>query len=271
MPIVTVSRGTFSGGKDLAECLAERLGLECVSREVLREAGEEHGVAPGRVADALERPPSLLDRLGWDRQRYLAWLREALCRRARSGKMVYHGLGGHFLLGGIPGVARILVIANMEYRAHRAMEAQRITESEALKYIRGVDADRRKWTRFLYGHEWRDPTQFDLTVNLERVKIEEGCDLVERLLGLPGFAIGDESLRALEDARIAAAAEAAILGDSRARLRKLHITVRAGEVVVHGLDRLPPDEDRIREIVSAVEGVTSVRLEVGTTTGISET
>jgi FixJ family two-component response regulator len=36
MPIITISRGTFSGGKELAECLARSLGYACISREVLK-------------------------------------------------------------------------------------------------------------------------------------------------------------------------------------------------------------------------------------------
>jgi hypothetical protein len=38
MPIITISRGTFSGGKDVAECLAGKLGYPCISREVIVEA-----------------------------------------------------------------------------------------------------------------------------------------------------------------------------------------------------------------------------------------
>jgi cytidylate kinase len=270
MPIVTISRGTFSGGRDLADCLAERLDLDCVSREVLREAAEEHGVAPDRIADALERPPSLIDRLGWDRQRYLAWLREALCRRAADGRLVYHGLGGHFLLAGVPGVARILVIADIAYRTRRAMEAQAIEEREALAYIRRVDRDRRRWTRFLYGREWRDAAHFDLTVNLERIALEEGCELVERLLGFPGFAVTPETRAALENARIAAAAEAALLGDRHTRLRKLRVAVADGVVTVRGLGRFRNDEASVRAVLAEVEGVREVRTEIAFADGLGE-
>jgi hypothetical protein len=44
MPIITISRGTFTGGKKLAGCLSELLKYPCISREVLAEAGEQYGV-----------------------------------------------------------------------------------------------------------------------------------------------------------------------------------------------------------------------------------
>ena len=43
MSIITISRGTFSGGRDLAECLAQKLGYPCISREVIVEAAERYG------------------------------------------------------------------------------------------------------------------------------------------------------------------------------------------------------------------------------------
>ena len=35
MAIITVSRGTFSGGQSLAECVAEKLGYRCLPRFAL--------------------------------------------------------------------------------------------------------------------------------------------------------------------------------------------------------------------------------------------
>jgi len=38
MSIITISRGTMSGGKILAETLAERLSYRCISREIIIKA-----------------------------------------------------------------------------------------------------------------------------------------------------------------------------------------------------------------------------------------
>jgi len=37
MAVITISRGSFSGGKMLAECLAEKLGYRCIDRDVIVE------------------------------------------------------------------------------------------------------------------------------------------------------------------------------------------------------------------------------------------
>ena len=42
MPIISVSRGTFSGGKHLAEELAQDLGYPCISREIITDAAKRY-------------------------------------------------------------------------------------------------------------------------------------------------------------------------------------------------------------------------------------
>ncbi|MGC8685573.1 MAG: cytidylate kinase family protein, partial [bacterium] len=49
MAIITISRGTFSGGQMLAECLAKKLGYKSISREILIEAAEKYGISENNL------------------------------------------------------------------------------------------------------------------------------------------------------------------------------------------------------------------------------
>ncbi len=40
MSVITISRGSYSKGKEIAEKLAQNLGYECISRDILLEASE---------------------------------------------------------------------------------------------------------------------------------------------------------------------------------------------------------------------------------------
>ncbi|MFA4836346.1 MAG: cytidylate kinase family protein, partial [Dehalococcoidia bacterium] len=53
MAIITISRGTFSGGKELAECLENKLGFKCLSREVLVGAASRYGAQLENLTRAL--------------------------------------------------------------------------------------------------------------------------------------------------------------------------------------------------------------------------
>ena len=56
MSVITISRGSFSGGKTLAECLAARLGYRCVGRETIVERAAASGVSHEELLDALLKP-----------------------------------------------------------------------------------------------------------------------------------------------------------------------------------------------------------------------
>jgi inorganic pyrophosphatase/exopolyphosphatase len=58
MSVITISRGSFSGGKILAECLARRLGYRSIDRDIIVERAAAYGVSQYELRDALEKPPN---------------------------------------------------------------------------------------------------------------------------------------------------------------------------------------------------------------------
>jgi hypothetical protein len=40
MPVITISRGSYSHGREVAEKLCARLGYRCLSREIILKASE---------------------------------------------------------------------------------------------------------------------------------------------------------------------------------------------------------------------------------------
>ena len=64
MAIITISRGTFGGGKELAESIAGRLGYRCISREeLLTNTASQYVVPEGGLRAALDTKPGLLEQV----------------------------------------------------------------------------------------------------------------------------------------------------------------------------------------------------------------
>ena len=63
MAIITISRGSFSHGKEIAEKVAEILGYECVSREILLEASQYFKVSEKKLIESIHDAPSIFDRI----------------------------------------------------------------------------------------------------------------------------------------------------------------------------------------------------------------
>ena len=178
MSIITISRGSFSGGKMLAECLGTALGFRCLDRETVAERAAASGIAQEEVLAALLKPPSFIERFQHKRYQYLALFQAALAEEVRTGKVIYHGNAGHLMLKGASAVLKVRVIAPLEKRLAMLQERLKMGRSEAQAYIQKVDEDRRRWTHFLYGVNWEDPALYDLVVNLDTLDISDACEIV---------------------------------------------------------------------------------------------
>ena len=56
MAIITITRGQHSGGEEVAQAIADKIGARCVSNEVLREAAQKYGVSEAKVPFILSVP-----------------------------------------------------------------------------------------------------------------------------------------------------------------------------------------------------------------------
>jgi cytidylate kinase len=190
VPIITISRGTLSGGRAVAECLAGMLGYPCLAREILQEAAAALGASEETLRHKLEAPPGRWARFRKDRERYVLALQAALGERVARGDLVYHGLAGQFLLRGLPGVVRVRLIAPLELRVQALIAAHHATTPRAAeRFIRRVDRDRRRWVRMMYGADIDDAALYDVTINLQAIALETACRIIAALAQQPHYQV----------------------------------------------------------------------------------
>jgi len=258
MAIITVSRGTFSGGQSLAECIAEKLGYRCISREVLVEAAREYGAPLEKLSKALAEAPGFLERFTTERVQYLAYIRAAICKEVKDDRVVYHGHAGHLLLKGLPHVLRVRVIADMEFRIKAAMERQNLSRGKAIEFIKDIDEKRVKWTRFLYHADWYDPSLYDIVINLEFISIDDACEIVCRIASLDKFKITPESQKVMDDMVLSTEVSATLAGSKGIADAGIEIEADGGVITIGGTVGSLEDADKIREIVRKMPGVKEI-------------
>lgn len=261
MSVITISRGSFSGGKMLAECLSKSLDYRCVDRDVIVERAAAHGVSQDELRDALQKPPTILERLQHKRYLYLVLIQAALTEEIRTGRAVYHGNAGHLLLKGGPPVLRVRIIAPIEMRLKMAQERLKFSRSEAMDYIARMDQDRRKWAQYLYGVDWGDPANYDIVLNLESVEIKEACKTISTLARQRCFEFTEACQRAMDDFALASRVRARLALDSATAHLEFDIVAKDGAVVVHGAVSRVREVEEVQRIASAVPGVLGLNLD----------
>lgn len=211
MPIITISRGSYSKGKEVAEKAAQKLGYECVSREVLLEASEEFHIPEIKLIRAIHDSPSILNRFTYGPERYIAYVQAALLEHFRKDNIVYHGLAGHFFVKGISHVLKVRIIADMEYRVRFVMEREGITRAEAFHMLKKDDKERRKWSQRLYGIDTWNSSLYDLVIHINKITADDAVDIICHTVRLKDFQTTPESQKAIEDLFLAARVKAALI------------------------------------------------------------
>lgn len=263
MAIVAISRGSYTGGIAVAEALAARLGHPAVSREVVLEAARESGVGERELRSTLEEPPRFWEKMPGRIPAHLNIVRAALLRRAQAGGFVYHGYAGHLLLGGIPHVLRARIITGTESRVEALMEDYDMDHKEATAHLRKLDSQLIKWTRFLYGVEWQDPSLYDVVLNLDGISVDGAVTTLVQMTGLDDFQPNEQSRKAFDDLCLSSFVWEALTKDARTSGANIRVGADAGTVLITGNAPNTGVVNAMQDVAGQVAGVKRIDNQVG--------
>ena len=264
MAIITISRGSFSGGKAVAERLGRRLEQPILSREdAIARAAEDFGIQESDLKATLSKSPPFWQQMPGKRLAYIKCITAVLLDCAREGNLIYHGHVGHLLLASVPHVLRVRVIADIEYRVKSALEKAGLEREAALAHIRRVDEARSQWARLLYGVDWEDPRHYSAVFNLEDISEDGVCEAIACMTELDEFKPTSEGTKCFEDLRLSCKVWASLAGNPKTRSAALEVTADDGDVLIQGTVGSTAAADLVPQIASEVEGVKTVRSEAG--------
>jgi len=271
MAIITISRGSFSHGKEIAEKVAETLGYECVSREILLEASEYFKVSEKKLLESIHDAPSILDRITRGREKYIAYIRAALLDHVRKDNVVYHGHAGHMLIPEVGHVLKVRVIAEMDERIAFVRQQRNLSRDEAAAFLANEDKQRALWTRYLYKVDIENPRLYDMILNINGLKVWDACNMICTAAKSETFATTPESQRAISDLAIVSHVKAVLADiceadvqstDGRVRVQVPAQRIRSTGMTSPRLQRHVREtiqDDMTKEIVQLVQGVPGVK------------
>jgi cytidylate kinase len=261
MSIITISRGSYSHGKDVAEKVAQELGYECIAREILLEASGEFNIPEFKLDHALHDAPSVLERFTFGKERYVTFIKTAFLEHMKNDNVVYHGLAGHVFLIGVAHVLKVRIIADLEERIREAMERDDISYDQARYQLVKDDDERRKWSIHLHGVDKRDPHNYDLCVRLKKLTVDDAAKIIVDTARLPCFKTTPESQQALDDLLLAARVDTKLVGE----FGIVSTTSKEGKVLVRVNAPLIQTDVLVKKakaLAEQVEGVKDVTVHV---------
>lgn len=267
MNIITISRGSLSATEMLAKKVSEKINCSVVTREDVLRAAEKYGIKETGLGDLsfIEKSPTLWDKLSDRKKHYLACFQTALIEFALEGSIIYHGHLAQFLLNKIPFVLRVLLTAPPEFRIKTLMEEGGKTREQVVSYIKLIDERRGKWSQYLYGVDWKDPSYYDIVMNLEKINIDTAADILTATVLSAEFQSDRKSLKALQNLHLAAKAKVFLHQSPRTKGSDVEIEADAekGSLIVRGTVPKVGSrmwENDIRTVLSKVEGIKTIKV-----------
>jgi len=172
--VITISRELGSGGRRVAEELANMLQLSLWDRELVERIAEDADVADHLVRHFDEHVVSEIEVLvrhlageprigGFQYKRHLA---RTILQIARIGNAIILGRGANFIL---PHALNVRIVASCEVRIHNLMQFEGMSRREAEDAIQRSDRERADFTRRLWGRKWDDPLCYDMTLRMDEM------------------------------------------------------------------------------------------------------
>jgi cytidylate kinase len=179
-PVITISRERGSRGAYFGHKLAERLGYQCLHREIIDAICGSTGYRKQMIEYLDEHYRSRLELTvasiftgqAVDHADYVRNLYYVVLSMCRLGGVVLIGRGGNFILGQSRGF-HIRVVCPRDKRIQNLMTFEQMPRDSAAVAVDNSDSERREWIRKLFKADINDPHQYDLVVNSAYIDADE--------------------------------------------------------------------------------------------------
>lgn len=195
--VITIARSYGSGGRTLGKLLAEKLGINCYDREILRMASDESGISEalfGQADEKLKKSPLAViirknpyrggvigpESAGFVSDDNLFNYQARVIRElAEQESCIIIGRCADYVLRERSDVLRLYFYAPKEDCIRRVIDQNGLTEREAEKRIAKIDRYRAEYYHYYTGRDWNDARNYDFCLNTASMSYEKLVEIVE--------------------------------------------------------------------------------------------
>ena len=190
-PVITISREPGSGGRILAQKLADRHHMDLFHQELLHELAASAKVSRVFLHTLDEKGLTVLEdwiaslvhqRHLWPDQ-YQQHLMKVVGTIGKHGNAVVVGRGANFILPP-EGRVRVRVISPLEIRIENLVQQYGVAAADAKRRIIRTENERRAFIRKYFNADISNPTHYDLVVNTGTLELDQAVDTVTSAAGL---------------------------------------------------------------------------------------
>lgn len=204
--VITFARGFGTGGKEIASRLAKELGIHCYENRILTLASQMSGLDENVFMEVNEKIRSTGGFSSFLRglprsKHYITrneefisddtlfeYQQKIIENLADMESCVIVGKCADWVLRNRPNVVSIYIEAPRNFCAKRTMDHMGVTEETANATIKQTDKFRADYyTYYTHGNYWTNPVNYDMTLNSEKVGVDQCVEVIKAYLEIKGL------------------------------------------------------------------------------------
>ena len=195
--VITIARSYGSGGNTLGNLLAEDLGINCYSREILRMASDESGINEalfGEVDEKMKKSPLLFNILKKNPYKggvlppessdfvsddnLFNYQAKVIKDLGAQESCIIIGRCADYVLKDNPDVISVFCYSDVEERIQWSIDEYQVPAKQAKKIVQEKDAQRSRFYEFYTNQKWGNPRNYTLMINTSKMSTEETVQLL---------------------------------------------------------------------------------------------
>jgi len=198
MPFITISRMYGSGGSEIAELVARRLGWTLYDNQLVDAIAQKSGLPAADVAAAEDRSPSLVERISGaftlgtpeampayvegqsltTDEEIVAATGRVIAEAVQKGPAVFVGRGAQCLLAERSDALHVFCYAPAPALVRYAITRLGLLEKDAEKKVQEMNKQREQYVKRHWNRHWRSPDNYHLCLDTGRLGIEGAAELI---------------------------------------------------------------------------------------------
>ena len=192
--IINVGRQLGSGGRTIAQGLANSFGCQFYDKEILNLAAKESGFSEKFFEQNDEQKgffkslfhlhaPHVGDNNFYDsrfsQESLFQFQSDAIRKAASEGPCVFVGRCADYILRDFPNVVNIFITADLQFRAQAVAARHQCSMDEARKIIQNVESARSSYYNYYTGKRWGHAESYHLCVSTTPAGLEQTQQFIE--------------------------------------------------------------------------------------------
>jgi cytidylate kinase len=259
MTVIAMTQEMATLGTDVAQGIAQALGLKIVQHEVGDTVAERMQVKHSLIRRVREGQAGWLEKRSIDPEVFAVYAAEEVLTLAAEGNIVLRGWGATCILKGVSHIPCIRVCAPLEQRVQWLMKRLDTDDAELARgEIERSDAAHIARIQHNFGVTLGDPLLYDLVLNTGRVSVESCVEQVIALSRRPEFQPTAASAAQLSNLALQARIRAALKANEDTADVNIATEANGGVVTLRGFVLTAAERDRATAVIAAVPGVKTI-------------